>query len=83
MLHVNIPCKAVYAWTADATENCQSGDDLHAYVNVSSFFPDLKDSSVLKQSQQTQDLSYTHFICHGPQNVSITLFCNLNTDTQA
>lgn len=38
MLHVNIPSKAGYAWTADATENCQSGDDLDAYVNLSSFF---------------------------------------------
>lgn len=37
-LHVNLPSKAVYAPTADATANCQSGHELDAHGNLPGFF---------------------------------------------
>lgn len=58
-LHVNRPSKAVYAPTADATENCQSGDELDAHGNLPGFFFFLcspKDSWGLKLNKQTKDL---------------------------
>lgn len=75
-LHVNIPSKAVYAWTADATENCQSGDELDAHGNLPRlfFFSSPKDSWGLKLNKQTKDLLFIYYTFTGPQTAKIRAF---------